>query len=139
MPAQFQYDQLQQFQSEELQHFQQPELAKKSEATLDTEMADQTNTNKVDPIVIDLQESEAAGAASGQQKLQTNIFSPIISQKPVDEEMKSQSQESEIIVASRQNSHSEHYRVSQSQSGAHSNVRSSRTSRANINEIAEED
>ena len=139
MPAQFQSDQRQQFQSEELQHFQQPELAKKSEATLDTEMADQANTNKVDAIVINLDASEAAGAASGQQKLQTNIFSPMILPKPVDEEMKSQSQESAIIEASRKNSHSEHYRVSQSQSGAHSNVRSSRTSRANINEIAEED
>ena len=129
-----------QFQSDQRQHFQQPELAKKSEATLDTEMADlQANTNKVDAIVINLDESAAAGAASGQQKLQTNIFSPIIVPKPNDEAMESHSQESILIDASRKNSHSEQSRVSQSQSGAHSHARSSRTSRAIINEIAEED
>ena len=102
-------------------------------------MADQANTNKVAPIVIDLQDSEAAGAASGQQKLQTNIFSPIILPNPNDEEMESHSQESVLIDASRKNSHSEQSRVSRSQSGAHSHARSSRTSRAIIDEIAEED
>ena len=65
MPAQFQSDQLQHFQSDQLQHFQQPELAKKPEATLDTEMADPANTDHVDAIVMHLDASEAAGAASG--------------------------------------------------------------------------